>query len=177
MSPDKSPKIFSHFKRYWLYPVVELLTHLLPNTGLANRIRGIMIERFLAASGKNLKIARGVRIYAPEKLRVGNHVYIGHMAYLGDGSITLDDEVVIGPFVCLAPSNHRLKNGSWRFAESKFKPIHLNKGVWLGAHVTVTAGVTIKEGVAVGANSVVAKSVSAGQVVVGVPAKPLSNHE
>jgi len=52
-------------------------------------------------------------------------------------------------------------------------PIVIEKGVWLGLNVTVLKGVTIGEGTLVGANSLVTKSLPAGVIAVGNPARVL----
>jgi len=50
-------------------------------------------------------------------------------------------------------------------------PIIIEENVWLGARVTVLKGVTIGKGTVVAAGSVVAKSLPAGVLAGGVPAK------
>lgn len=50
-------------------------------------------------------------------------------------------------------------------------PIVIGQNVWLGARVTVLKGVTIGNGTVVAAGSVVAKSLPAGVLAGGVPAK------
>ena len=51
------------------------------------------------------------------------------------------------------------------------KPIVIGRNAWLGANVTVLAGVTIGENAIVAAGSVVTKDVPANTVVAGTPAK------
>ena len=50
-------------------------------------------------------------------------------------------------------------------------PVHIGKGVWVGANATITPGVTIGDDAIVAAGAVVTKDVEAGTVVAGVPAK------
>ena len=56
-------------------------------------------------------------------------------------------------------------------------PIHIGKRVWLGANVTVLAGVTIGNNAIVAAGAVVTKDVPANTIVGGVPAKILKQIE
>jgi len=52
-------------------------------------------------------------------------------------------------------------------------PVQIADGVWLGVNVTVLKGVTIGEGTLVGAGSLVTKSLPAGVVAAGVPARAI----
>lgn len=56
-----------------------------------------------------------------------------------------------------------------------FKPIHVGKNVWIGAHATILPGVNIGDGAIIGAGAVVNKNIPANCVAVGVPAKPIKN--
>jgi maltose O-acetyltransferase len=53
------------------------------------------------------------------------------------------------------------------------KPVRVEDGAFLGANVTVLAGVTIGQGAFVAAGSVVTSDVPAWTLVAGVPAKPV----
>ena len=52
-------------------------------------------------------------------------------------------------------------------------PIDVGRHVWIARSVMLLPGVTIDNGAAIGANAVVTHSVPKGNIVVGVPAKPL----
>ncbi|OPY11328.1 MAG: Galactoside O-acetyltransferase [Syntrophus sp. PtaB.Bin001] len=140
------------------------------------RARGILYEPYLLEHGKNLKIAAQAFIYNPNKLRVGNNVYIGFNAYLGEGEITLKDEVLIGPFVSITASNHLMKERSFRFGGFAEEPIIIGKGTWLGAHTCVTAGVKIGDACLVGAGAIVTKSFPDGLIIGGVPANAIGEN-
>jgi len=158
----------------WLFPVVLNLMNILPGKGAALALRGRWARRFFRSCGENLKLSAHVNIYNPGRVVCGNSVYIGYGVYFGGGDIVLEDEVIIGPYCCIAAGNHTLKNGSYRFGPYEFGSIVIGRGTWLGAHVTVTSNVRIGKGCLVAANSVVTADVPDFSVVGGVPAHVLT---
>ncbi len=51
------------------------------------------------------------------------------------------------------------------------QPVHIGNHVWIGTRVTILKGVTVGDGAVIAAGSMVTKSVPAGSLVGGVPAK------
>jgi len=87
------------------------------------------------------------------------------------GSITIGDDVQIGPNVQLLTPTHPveadLRRARWEAAE----PITIGSNVWLGGGVIVLPGVTIGENSVVGAGSVVTRDLPANVVAMGSPAR------
>jgi acetyltransferase-like isoleucine patch superfamily enzyme len=54
-------------------------------------------------------------------------------------------------------------------------PIVIEDDVWIGANCTITAGVTIRTGAIVAANSVVTRDVGVNEIVGGTPARLLKH--
>lgn len=156
-----------------VYSFLNNCLDILPPYGSALDLRGRLARGFLRQSGERLRISSRVNIYEPGNVRVGNHVYIGYNTYLGAGEITLEDEVVIGPFCVLAAGNHTRQDRSFRYGPYEYGTITVGRGSWLGAHVTITAGVTIGPGCLIAAGSVVTEDVPADSVVGGVPGRVL----
>ncbi len=53
-----------------------------------------------------------------------------------------------------------------------FKPVKIGCNIWIGARVTILAGITIADRTVIGAGSVVTKSISEPDTIVaGVPAR------
>jgi maltose O-acetyltransferase len=157
----------------WLFALGLNMMNLLPGKGRALSLRGRWASRFLATSGENLKLSGQVNVYYPERLHCGDHVYIGYGTYIGGGDVFLDDQVVIGPYCCIVAGNHTMKDESYRFGPYASGTIRIGRGSWLGAHVTVTSGVTIGRGCLIAANSVVTRDVPDLAILGGVPAKPI----
>ena len=99
---------------------------------------------------------------------VGNRVTIKSGVYIWDGTV-IEDDVFIGPNVTF--SNDKYPR-SKRYP-SEFLPTVIKRGASIGAGAVMLPGVTVGEGALIGAGAVVTKSVRAGAVVVGNPAKEI----
>ena len=158
-------------KYYWFYFVMAI-TSWLPDLKPILKLRGFLVKCCFKRCGRNFQIASGVRVNYTSNIEIGRDVFIANYCWLqGVGGIILEDEVMLGPFTVLATNNHTRQGGSWRFGEGKAESILLKRGSWTGAHVIVTAGVTIGEGSAIAAGAVVTKDVSRDVIVGGIPAK------
>ena len=132
------------------------------------------------------QIREGVTI--GENCIIGRNVYIGPGVSIGDNCkiqnnaliyepAVIEDGVFIGPAVVLTNDKHpRAINldGSIKSA-SDWDPVGVivRKGASIGASSVCVAPVEIGEWSAVGANSVVSKNVSGGEMVVGNPARSI----
>lgn len=126
--------------------------------------------------------------YKPELSNVGNynkigedcvihsHVWIGDDVFIGNrckiqafafipNGVCISNDVFIGPHVCFT-NDKNPPNGD-------FKQTMVEDDVAIGANATILPGVHIGRGAKIGAGAVVTKSVPAGEVWVGNPAKPL----
>ena len=114
-----------------------------------------------------------MNIFNPQRMTVGDNVYIGPGCYFGGGEVVLEDEVSIGPFAVVAAGKHTMRNGSYRFGPYEFGHIHIGRGSWICANTVIACGVTIGKGCLVAAGSLVMSDVPDYGVVCGVPAKLL----
>ena len=165
--------IFNFIFRNIPIHIINMITALLPNHLVINRLRGFLIRPFLGSSGKRLQVGRGVIINSPENLFIGDDCYISHYCYIqAKGKVTLKDNVIIGPMSVVASSNHA-KNNDIVLNKGENKPIVIGKGTWCGGNVVIIAGVNIGKSVIVGAGAVVSKNVNNYMTVGGVPAKQI----
>lgn len=103
-------------------------------------------------------------------IHVGKNVFINSCCQFQDqGGIYIGDGSLIGHSVVMATLNHDF--APERRQNLHHAPIRLGKCVWVGAHATITAGVTIGDNSVIAAGAVVTKDVPANVVVGGVPAK------
>jgi len=121
-------------------------------------------------------IEETLRIFTPFHINYGKKTTFGRdcfvnfgCTFLALGGITIEDDVFIGPHCVLATEYHP-ENPETRHSLLT-KPIVVKRNAWLGANVTVLAGVTIGENAIVAAGSVVTKDVPDNMVVAGSPAK------
>ncbi len=151
---------------------VGLLTNWWPENTCSCRVRGALLGRFFGRCGKDFSIGKDYQINYSRRLAVGDSCYIARNAWIqAMGKVTLEDEVVCGPYVVIASTNHSFAQGSTVGGSSSPEPIHIGRGTWIGARVVVTAGVTIGRGNLVAAGAVVTRNTPDNVVVGGVPAR------
>lgn len=124
----------------------------------------------------------GAYAVACSKIEIGERVVIrpgtmllAHPGYDGPG-IVIEDDVLIGAGVHIYNANHAFRDPGTPIIDQGHSParkVVLRRGCWIGANVTILAGVEIGENAVIGAGSVVTRSVPAHTVAVGNPAHPL----
>ena len=111
-----------------------------------------------------------------QNITVGKNVFINSGCCFQDqGGIIIQDGCLIGHQVVFATLNHAIAVENR--ADMIPQPITVGKGVWIGSHSTILAGVTIGDGSIVAAGAVVTKDVPPKTVVGGVPAKVIKKIE
>lgn len=117
-----------------------------------------------------------MRVFTPIYINYGPGVSFGSDCFLNFGctllalgGITIEDDVFIGPHCVLATEYHPEQPSQRHTLLTK--PIVIKQNAWLGANVTVLAGVTIGRNAIVAAGSVVTKDVPDNSVVAGTPAR------
>lgn len=102
---------------------------------------------------------------------------IGRETFLGRVTLNIHDDVKIGNRVCIndgveiLTASHDVADANWKEVKAK---ITIEDYVWIGTGAMILPGVTIGRGAVIGARAVVSKSVNAGAIVVGNPAKIIS---
>jgi dTDP-4-amino-4,6-dideoxy-D-glucose acyltransferase len=156
----------------------------------------------LARFGRDIAISRHALILRPDRLELGDRVRIdafvvlstpdagiqigsdvhisAYAAILGGGRTVIGDFCAISVRATILTSNDDYSGASlvgagipepYRTSESA--PVTIEDHVVIGAGSIVLPGVTIHAGSAVGALSLVAKTVSELTMVAGVPARPI----
>jgi len=149
------------------------LLHRLNGTSNAERAtRSAVLAELLGAIGT------GTTIVSPFFCDYGTQVTIGERCFVNAGavmldcaSITIGDDVQMGPNVQLLTATHPIdaaeRASGWELA----RPITIGNASWLGGGVIIGPGVTVGARTVVGAGAVVVRDLPADVVAVGNPAR------
>ena len=120
---------------------------------------------------------RGVVIMEPQKVSIGNDVYIGKgTTFYGGGEIQIGNDVLIALDCIVMTRNHIYKKRiPIREQGYQYATVSIGDDVWIGARSTILPGVTIGEGAIVAAGAIVTSDVAAHTIVGGVPAKRIGH--
>jgi acetyltransferase-like isoleucine patch superfamily enzyme len=134
-------------------------------------------QRLPKNRGRKNIIHASARFYHPDRIKLGEYVYIGPHGYFdGKGGIEIGDGAVLAPRVVILSSSHDYKTETLLpFHEfDEHRPVTVGRGVWIGFAAMVVPGVTIGDGAVVAMGAVVTRDVPRGAVVGGNPARELA---
>jgi len=112
------------------------------------------------------------------KIIVGKNVGINPYCLIyGMGGVTIGDNVMMATSCIIISANHNFERTDipMTFQGVACDEIKIGNDVWLGARVTVLAGVEIGDGAIIGAGAVVSKSIPPYSIAVGVPARVIKS--
>ena len=151
--------------------------------------------------GENVKISKMAALYGTEKISIGNNVRIDDFCLLS-GKIKIGNNVHIAAGCYIFGGEEGVEMDDYTGLSSRCiiyaitddfsgnalphptiplelrnviqKKVVLKKHALVGTSVVILPGVTLGEGCAVGAMSLVNKSLPAWKICAGIPAKPIS---
>lgn len=149
-----------------------------------------------AGIGKGVVIEKGVLVFHPENIEIGDNVYIGHHAIIkgyyrnrikigsgtwigqqcffhGAGGLIIGNNVGIGPAVKIVTSSHKADDPALPVLHTAivFEDVVIGDDCDIGTGAVILPGVTIGKGSVVGAGAIVTKDIPTYSIAVGNPAK------
>ena len=180
--------------------VLEPIVMRLPR-GAMSRLRLLFYRAIGLRAGKNNRMEGGGRIrrcgqiaigdknaftqgcwlwpldedYAGIRIRIGNGNYFNRNLMIDAcGAVEIGDRNMFGPDVYITDSNHMMGPGAapGDLPLSRGRVL-IGSRCWIGAKAVILKDVELGDGCIVAAGAVVTQSVAPGQVVAGVPARPV----
>jgi maltose O-acetyltransferase len=143
-------------------------------------IRAFLCKQIFAECGWGLNCRVGVDFGRGKLLHVGNRSSLGkHMQIHLNEHVYIGDNSDIGPEVHIYTQDHRNDRTDIPMQKQGYvkAPVKIGNDVWVGAKSVIVKGVTINDGVIIGAGSVVTKDCEAYSVYGGVPAKKIKSRK
>jgi maltose O-acetyltransferase len=136
--------------------------------------RVALLRRLLRGVGEGTHFEPTFRCEFGFNITVGANFYANFDCVMLDGgSITIGDDVLLGPRVSIYTSNHAM-DAEERVAGGCYaRPVSIGDNTWLGGGVTVNPGVTIGRNTVIGSGSVVTRPIPDNSLAAGVPARVL----
>lgn len=162
------------FKKKLIFVFYMMTAKWLPisqRSTFAKKFRGFWAKRIALSFGKNVNIERNA-VFGPG-LNIGENSGVGINCELY-GPVTIGDNVMMGPEVVIYTSGHEHSRTDIPMmfqGDTEVESVVIGNDVWIGRRAMIMPGVTIGDGVIIGAGAVVTKSVPDYAIVGGVPAK------
>lgn len=136
--------------------------------------RMVILNSLLGEVGAGASVEPPFNCDYGKQITLGERVFINmSCVFLDAASITLGDDVQLGPAVQLLTSDHPRNAQERADRLESARPIAIGKRVWLEGGASVLPGVEIGDDTLVGAGSVVTRSLSAGIRAAGNPCREL----
>jgi maltose O-acetyltransferase len=151
----------------------QRLTHLINSSDPTDHERQRdLLTQLLRAFGEGSEIRPPLQCDYGYQTSIGARTFANWGLVLLDvATVTIGNDVQIGPSVQLLTATHPLEPGPRRDKWEAAEPIVIGDNVWLGGGVIVCPGVTIGADTVVGAGSVVTRDLPSGVLAVGSPAR------
>lgn len=152
----------------WLWEMFDK-SPLGENVHLGVKFRRLLAPHIFRRCGRNFKCFHFVKFSFGYNIEAGDDVVIHRHVLLDDrGGIVLGNRVSVADFANIYSHTHQL--GDQRDVENKIT--YLGDGARVTYHATILAGARLEADSMVGALAVATRNVAAGDVAVGIPAKP-----
>ncbi len=159
-------------RKLYLKQLQEKVGHKLRNVTVKGKLT---FERCSIEMGENVVLYPDVSFTGNGKIMIGNNVKIGKgvIIYANEkGGVEIGDNTIIAAQTYIIDSNHGCRSDELISSQPlEAEKIVIGSDVWIGADVTVIKGAYIKNGAVIGAKSLVNGTIEENGIAVGVPAK------
>ena len=111
---------------------------------------------------------------------IGRHSWVGPFCLIyGNGDVRIGDNVLIAAHTSINTVSHHFERCDIPINEQGIycDPVNIEDDAWIGMNAVILQGVTIGKGAVVGAGAVVTRDVPAWSIVMGVPARVVSQRD
>jgi galactoside O-acetyltransferase len=111
---------------------------------------------------------------------IGRHSWVGPFCLVyGNGEVSIGDNVLIAAHTSINTVSHHYERCDIPINDQGIycDPVRIEDDAWIGMNAVILQGVTIGKGAIVGAGAVVTRDVPAWSIVMGVPARIVSQRD
>lgn len=131
----------------------------------------LIIKELIPNAGSNLYIEPPFFCDYGYNIHCGENVFINvNCVVLDENKVTIGSNVFLGPGVQIYTSSHPV-DAILRRTHKITKPVSIGDDCWIGGNAIILPGITIGNGVVIGAGAVVTKDIPDNVMAVGNPAK------
>lgn len=115
-----------------------------------------------------------------ESIELGDEVGFNVGCYVnGFGGLIIGDRTIIGPHSMIHTANHKMDDTEKPIQTQGWlkETVTIGKECWIGMNTSILPGVTIGDGVVIGAGSVVTKDIPSYSIAVGNPCKVIKQRK
>ncbi|KAJ5175037.1 uncharacterized protein N7482_000914 [Penicillium canariense] len=140
--------------------------------------RNEMLKELIGHIGERVDIDPPFRVDYGCNISIGNDFYANfNMVILDCAIVSIGDRTKFGPGVSIYAATHPTAVQGRRDLTDYSKEVKIGSDCWIGGNTVILPGVTIGDGVTVGANSVVTRNISSYSIAVGSPARVIKGVE
>ncbi len=140
------------------------------NVRLGTQVRAMLAPRVFRRCGRNIRIFHDVEFSFGYNLSVGDGVTIHRNVLIDDrGEVVIGDEASISDYANIYSHSHAVDD----IQNITLARTVIGNRVRITYHAVVLSGVTIEDDAMVGSMGLASKSVPAGVIAAGIPARPI----
>ncbi|MFA5102774.1 MAG: acyltransferase [Candidatus Thermoplasmatota archaeon] len=143
-------------------------------------INRVLLRLMGVSFGSHVEVFSITSIASPNKLRIGDNVWIGkNVSLYAESGIQIGNNVMVAKDVSIISSDHDFTDSRQLIKDQGMRvqdtPVVIGNNVWIGEKAIILKKVTVSENSIVGAGAVVTKDVPPNTIVAGNPAKQIGN--